>query len=62
LLIGDPLKTKEVVDRLYSKNILVTNINFPVVPKGKDEIRIQLSAAHRLVDIDYLISNLENIL
>ncbi|MBI3955465.1 aminotransferase class I/II-fold pyridoxal phosphate-dependent enzyme, partial [Candidatus Gottesmanbacteria bacterium] len=40
LLIGDPVKTKNVVDFLYKKKILVTNISFPVVPKGRDEIRI----------------------
>ena len=62
LLIGDPVKAKEVVNRLYSQNILVTNINFPVVPKGKDEIRIQLSAVHTLQDIDYLIDMLEDVL
>ncbi len=62
LLIGDPLKTKKVVNGLFKKNILVTNINFPVVPKGKDEIRIQLSAVHRLEDIDYLIASLKNVL
>ena len=62
LLIGDPLKTKEIVDYFYNKQILVTNINFPVVPKGMDEIRIQLSAVHTLKDIDNFINTIENIL
>lgn len=62
LLIGDPVKTKKVVDFLYGKHILVTNINFPVVPKGRDEIRIQLSAVHTLQDIDYLFKNLALVL
>ena len=62
LLIGDPVKTKMVVDRLYKCKILVTNISFPVVPKGRDEIRIQLSASHRPEDIDYLLSSLKSIL
>lgn len=62
LLIGDPVRTRMVVDRLYKRKILVTNISFPVVPKGRDEIRIQLSATHRQGDIDYLLSSLKNIL
>jgi glycine C-acetyltransferase len=33
----------------------VTNINYPVVPKGKDEIRIQISAAHTKEDLDWFV-------
>jgi glycine C-acetyltransferase len=55
VLIGDPVKTRELVDFLFSKNFLVTNISYPVVPKGADEIRIQLSSSHTKEDIDSLI-------
>lgn len=55
VLIGDPVKTRELVDFLFSKDFLVTNISYPVVPKGADEIRVQLSASHQKEDIDYLI-------
>lgn len=59
VLIGDPVKTRGLVDFLFSKNILVTNISYPVVQKGRDEIRIQISAAHTKEEIDVLIKNMK---
>ncbi|PIU36884.1 7-keto-8-aminopelargonate synthetase, partial [Candidatus Roizmanbacteria bacterium CG07_land_8_20_14_0_80_34_15] len=32
VLIGDPIKTSDLVGKLFKKNIIVTNISFPVVP------------------------------
>lgn len=58
LLIGSPDKTKALVSFLLDKNILVTSINYPVVAKGNDEIRIQLAATHTKEDIDQLIQAL----
>ncbi|MEI7653458.1 MAG: aminotransferase class I/II-fold pyridoxal phosphate-dependent enzyme [bacterium] len=55
VLIGDPVKTRSLVDFLFSKNILVTNISYPVVPKGRDEIRVQLSATHTTGEIEHLV-------
>jgi len=59
VLIGDPVKTRAIVDALFKQNILVTQISYPVVPKGADEIRVQISAAHVKEDIDYLITSLK---
>lgn len=55
LLVGDTLKAKELRNKLFEVGILVTNITYPVVPKGKDEIRIQLNASHTKEDIDTLV-------
>lgn len=55
ILIGDPVKTKELVDALFNLGIVVTNISYPVVPKGRDEIRVQISAAHTMEDLDECI-------
>lgn len=55
VLIGDPAKTKALVETLFKKQILVTNISYPVVPKGRDEIRVQISATHTKADIDELV-------
>lgn len=59
VLIGDPIKTSDLVRKLFKKNIIVTNISYPVVPKGRDEIRIQISAAHTKKDIDQLVKAFE---
>lgn len=55
ILVADTQKTEEITSILFENGILVTNINYPIVPKGKDEIRIQLSASHQKEDIDNLI-------
>jgi glycine C-acetyltransferase len=56
VLIGDSVKTKGLVEFLFAKDILVTNISYPVVAKGRDEIRIQISATHSNEEIEYLVS------
>jgi glycine C-acetyltransferase len=55
VLIADPVKTKALTEALFEKGIIVTNINYPVVPKGRDEIRVQLSATHTKEDIDFFV-------
>lgn len=54
--IGDPQQTKAIKQSLFDQGIMVTNINYPVVPKGRDEIRIQLSAAHTTEDLDAFLT------
>jgi len=54
--IGDTLKTKALKKALFDRGILVTNINYPVVPKGKDELRVQISAAHTEADLQAFLA------
>ncbi len=58
LIISDTAKTKELVRRLFDRDILATGLSFPVVPKGDEEIRFQVSAEHTEKDIDYLLETL----
>jgi glycine C-acetyltransferase len=55
ILIGDAVKTRQLVDSLFEKGFIVTNISYPVVPKGRDEIRVQISAIHTIKDIEEFI-------
>jgi glycine C-acetyltransferase len=55
ILIGDAKAAKALSKVLYEAGILVTTISYPVVPAGKDEIRVQISAAHTVEDIEYLV-------
>lgn len=55
ILIRDSDKTSALVRHFFAHNILVTGLNFPVVPKGEQEIRLQLSASHSERDIDYVL-------
>ena len=55
ILIRDTAKTSALVAHLFNNDILVTGLNYPVVPKGDEEIRLQVSASHTDDDIDYLL-------
>jgi glycine C-acetyltransferase len=54
-MIRDTEKTARLVAYLFDKGILATGLNFPVVPKGDEEIRFQVSADHTEKDIDFLL-------
>lgn len=56
LFIGETLKTKQLKELLFKEGVLVTNITYPVVAKGKDEIRIQINASHTKEDIDNFVN------
>ncbi|MBW2608236.1 MAG: aminotransferase class I/II-fold pyridoxal phosphate-dependent enzyme [Deltaproteobacteria bacterium] len=59
IMVRDTKKTSELVKYLTENGILATGLNFPVVPKGDEEIRIQISADHTKYDIDYAIGVLK---
>lgn len=59
IFIRDTAKTSALVEYLFAHNILVTGLNYPVVPKGDEEIRLQVSASHTDKDIDYVLDTLQ---
>lgn len=59
LMVRDTEKTSSLVKQLFDNGILATGLNFPVVPKGDEEIRFQVSANHTEKDIDYLLGVLK---
>jgi len=59
LMIRDTAKTARLVRHLFDNGVLATGINFPVVPKGDEEIRLQVSADHTEKDINYLLDILQ---
>ncbi|MGZ8215550.1 MAG: aminotransferase class I/II-fold pyridoxal phosphate-dependent enzyme [Methylosarcina sp.] len=58
IFVRDTERTTALVAHLLENNILATGLNYPVVPKGDQEIRLQLSADHTEIDIDYLLETL----
>ncbi|MEX2036378.1 MAG: pyridoxal phosphate-dependent aminotransferase family protein [Xanthobacteraceae bacterium] len=52
LMLRDSARTSAMVAHLRQNGILATGLNYPVVPKGDEEIRFQISADHTLADID----------
>jgi len=52
LMVRDTAKTTALVAHLRGHGILATGLNYPVVPRGDEEIRFQVSADHTEPDID----------
>jgi glycine C-acetyltransferase len=59
LMVRDTPKTAAIVKHLTENGVLATGLNFPVVPKGDEEIRFQISADHTNADIDYVLGVLK---
>ncbi|RHY92299.1 hypothetical protein DYB35_004206 [Aphanomyces astaci] len=52
VMIGDARLASKLADDMLQKGIYVIGFSYPVVPQGKARIRVQLSAAHSLEDVD----------
>lgn len=55
VMLGDPEPAQEMAARLDEKGVYVTAFSFPVVPRGQDRIRTQMSAAHSREELDFAI-------
>ena len=56
VMLYDAKLSQEMADRLLERGIYVIGFFYPVVPKGKARIRVQLSAAHTREHLDKAIS------
>ena len=52
VMIGDAATAGRMADLLLDHGVYAIGFSYPVVPQGKARIRIQLSAAHSLADVD----------
>ena len=52
LMVRDTPKTNALVSHLKENGILATGLKYPVVPRGDEEIRFQISADHTPHDVD----------
>lgn len=59
LIVGENDETMALSAALAGEGILVPAIRPPTVPKGSARLRISLSAAHTLTDVDLLIDALD---
>ncbi|MFO7262394.1 MAG: aminotransferase class I/II-fold pyridoxal phosphate-dependent enzyme [bacterium] len=55
LMIRDTERTRELVAYLREHGVLATGLSYPVVPRGDEEIRFQVSAEHTEADIDEVL-------
>ncbi|XP_077270992.1 2-amino-3-ketobutyrate coenzyme A ligase, mitochondrial-like [Temnothorax americanus] len=52
VMLGDVKLATTFADKMMEKEIYVIGFSYPVVPKDKARIRVQISAAHSTEDID----------
>ena len=55
VMLYDPKIAHEFARRMLEKGVYVVAFCYPVVPKGKDRIRTQISAGHTKEDIDFAV-------
>ena len=58
LMVRDSARTAALVRHLHRRAILATGLNYPVVPRGDEEIRFQICADHTPADIDAALAAL----
>jgi glycine C-acetyltransferase len=55
VMIGDATVATQLAESLLQKGIYVIAFSYPVVPKDKARIRVQLSAGHSQADLDFAL-------
>ncbi len=55
VMLRDPKLAQDMAARLAARGVFVTAFSFPVVPRGQDRIRTQMSAAHDIATLDRAI-------
>lgn len=56
IMLGDEKKAVDMAKALFDEGIYVIGFAYPVVPKGKARIRVQVSAAHTKEDIEKAVA------
>ena len=55
VMLYDPKIAQEFARRMLEKGVYVVGFCYPVVPKGRDRIRTQISAGHTKEDLDFAV-------
>jgi glycine C-acetyltransferase len=53
IMLGDASLAAQMAERMLEKGVYVIGFSYPVVPKGKARIRVQVSAAHSTEDLEF---------
>lgn len=59
VMVRDTEETEKMVDFLKERGILVVGLKFPVVPKGDESLRFQVSASHTFKDLEDVLEELK---
>ena len=61
IIIGDAILAKQMADELNKRGIFVVSFSFPVVPKNKARIRVQISSSHTKENLEYAVKHFEEV-
>lgn len=61
IMLGDEKRTQQMAQEMKSRGIFVVGFSYPVVPRGEARIRVQLSAAHTMAQLDRAIQTFEEV-
>ncbi|UFU02715.1 glycine C-acetyltransferase [Ruania suaedae] len=56
VMFGDAALAARIADAMLERGVYVTAFSYPVVPRGKARIRVQLSAAHSSADVEACVA------
>ncbi|WP_037908774.1 glycine C-acetyltransferase [Actinacidiphila yeochonensis] len=56
VMIGDAAEAGRMADLLLEEGVYAVGFSFPVVPRGQARIRVQISAAHTIEDVDKAVA------
>jgi glycine C-acetyltransferase len=61
IMLHNPMVVQRMARELYDEGIYVVGFFYPIVPKGKDRIRVQISAIHEQAHLDKAIEAFSNV-
>ena len=61
VILENAILAKQMADELNNRGIFVVSFSFPVVPKNKARIRVQISSSHTKENLEYAVKHFEEV-
>ena len=55
IMLFDSVLAKKLAEALLTRDVYVVGFSYPVVPKGKARVRVQISSAHTIEELDHAL-------
>jgi glycine C-acetyltransferase len=60
-MVGDTEKARALSQKLFENSVFAMAIGYPTVPKGKERLRVMISATHSTEDLDFAVKAFEKV-
>jgi glycine C-acetyltransferase len=61
VMIGDTEKAHQLSRKLFENGVFAMAITYPTVPKGKERLRVMMSATHSQEDLNFAVKTFEKV-